>query len=996
MENLYKSLYDDIINDDNTNAHNFDLDIVNKISGQSDISSLSRYYSIEEYSAVAEPMGNNKYINISHINIRSIQKKLETLKSLLNCLPKPPDILAVTETWLKESNKHLYSLDGYVSHHLVRLNREQGGISVFIKNDFTTELLNQYCYINDDIEIFTFKLKTSNLTYTISVIYRPNSKHEKVNEFTSAINEILTNATFRSNKSILLGDFNINLLEHATHPPTNLFLNAFQALNYFPHISRPTRFPDNPDLGQPSLIDHIWTNFTPSSSSGIIHCGLSDHLLIFINLTQQFIPYTKHKISFRIHNTANHNSFTNELALVDWENLLCLPSTNDNFEVFLNIINRLYNKCYPLKTKFISTKRLQNPWITNGILNSIKHKCNLFKMHKLGTISHNYYKRYRNNLTQVIRLAKSNHYRQIFCNFRNNTKKIWQTINEIRNNKHVKNNVSTLQHNNLTLDNPSDIAEAFNNYFCNIAPELNSKLPKTNRNPVHYLKGNFPNSMLFPIITTQDTKDAIKTLKNKNSGINEVTVSVLKLNLDLVAQPLTILFNQSIATGTFPAKLKKAKVTPILKSGSNNDPKNFRPISNLVVFSKIFELLMKKHLMHYLENKNILNPTQFGFRRNHNTFQALNLFSSNIYSALDDSLSVLSIFIDFAKAFDTVNHKILLDKMYHYGIRGPIHSWFRDYLTDRNQITVFKGESSSSSSITLGVPQGSVLGPILFLIYINDISDIFTKSKTILFADDMTLYLNGPSPEQLIATANQELQQLHQWCLCNRLTINTDKTYYMLFTNKKTHNLPDLKINDCIIAKTNHLKFLGVTFDESMNFKFHINNLTLRISRHIALLYQIKDLMPPDVLKCIYYAHIYPLLTYCNPIWCTTYPTHLIPLQLQLKRIVRIITNSDFLAHSHPLFKQTQILKLDDVSKIAIATFMYVNKSNSLNLLPTHNYPTRHRDHLRPPTHRLTKFRHSVAFLGPVIWNTVPLHIQNSLSLNIFKNRLKTHILSTY
>ena len=724
MENLYKSLYEDIIRDDDT--HNFDIDVVNKISGQNDFNILSKYYNIEDYSSITEPTEKN-YINILHVNIRSLNKNIDTLKSFLNCLPKTPDVLAVTETWLKKSNKHLYSLDGYVSHHLVRTDKKQGGISIFTKNELATEQLNQHCYINDNIEILTTKLNILKSTYIISVIYRPHSKYEMVTEFSNTINQMLTTDTFRLNKSILLGDFNINLLEHTTHLPTNIFLNTMQSLNYFPHISRPTRFPDNPDLGQPSLLDHIWTNFTPSSSSGIIHCGLSDHLPIFININQQPTPNTKHKISFRIHNTANHNAFTNELTLVDWDNLLNSPNANDNFDIFLNTINRLYNKCYPIKTKFISTKRLQNPWITNGILNSIKHKCNLFKMHKLGTISFNYYKHYRNNLTQVIRVAKSNHYRQIFCNFRNNTKKIWQTINEIRNNKHVKQNVTSLQHNNLILDNPIDIAETFNNYFCNIAPELNTKLPKSNINPAHYLKGNFLNSMQLPIITTQDTKGVIKELKNKNSGINEVPAYVLKLNSDQIAQPLTTLFNQSVATGTFPAKLKNAKVTPIHKSGPSNNPKNYRPISNLLVFSKIFELLMKKYLMHYLEHKNILNPTQFGFRRNHNTFQALNLFSSNIYSALNNSHSVLSIFIDFAKAFDTVNHKILLDKMYHYGIRGPIHSWFKDYLTDRNQITVFKGENSSSSTITHGVPQGSILGPILFLIYINDISDIFTK-----------------------------------------------------------------------------------------------------------------------------------------------------------------------------------------------------------------------------------------------------------------------------
>ena len=306
MENLYKSLYEDIIRDDDT--LNFDTDVIKKISGQYDISSLSRYYNIEEYSLVTEPIGKN-YINILHVNIRSFKKNFDTLKSFLSCLPKLPDVLAVTETWLKESTKHLYPLDGYASHHLVRTNRNQGGISIYTKTEFTIEPINQYCYINNNIEILTTNLNILNSTYIISVIYRPHSKHELVNEFSSAIDQILSDDAFKRNKSILLGDFNINLLEHTTHLPTNTFLNTMQALSYFPHISRPTRFPDNPDLGQPSLLDHIWTNFTPTSSSGIIHCGLSDHLPMFINLTRQSIPISKHKISFRIHNTSNHNFF---------------------------------------------------------------------------------------------------------------------------------------------------------------------------------------------------------------------------------------------------------------------------------------------------------------------------------------------------------------------------------------------------------------------------------------------------------------------------------------------------------------------------------------------------------------------------------------------------------------------------------------------------------------------------------------------------------------
>ena len=995
MENLYKSLYSDIIHDNNTPASTFDLNIINKISGKSDIGSLSRYYNINEYTSEVITRGD-RYINIIHMNIRSIQKNFDVFKTFLNSLPKPPDFIALTETWMRESSKHLYSLDGYVSHNLVRTNREHGGITIFIKDIFSFELINEYCFINDNIEICTARLKILNFSYVISVIYRPHSKHIAVNEFTTIANQILSNDIFRCSKTILLGDLNINLLEHSTHLPTNIFLNAMQALNYFPHISRPTRFPDNPDLGHPSLLDQIWTNFTPPSSSGIIHFNLSDHLPIFINITLNLTLNYKHKITFRIFNSSNYNLFTNELTNVNWDDLLSSPNTNENFNAFQDKIYTLYNAYFPLKTKFISSKRLQNPWISSGLLNSIKYKCTLFKSYKLGLITHSFYKHYRNHVTKLIKEAKSNYYHQIFCNFRNNTKIIWKTINEIRNNSNLKHNKTTLQYNNSTLDKPLDIAEVFNNYFCRIASELSDRLPNSHINPTHYLKNNFQNSMLLPAISNYDAKNTLRSLKNKNSNVNEIAVSVLKHNSDIFSIPLTILFNQSITTGTFPSILKKAKVTPILKTGPNNNPKNYRPISNLNIFSKIFESLMKNSLMSYLEKKNILNPTQFGFRRNHNTFQALNLFSSDIYSALDNKLSVLSVFIDFAKAFDTVNHKILLDKLYHYGIRGPIHSWFTDYLTNRTQQTVFEGELSTLNNNHLGVPQGSILGPILFLIYINDISDIFTHSKTILFADDMTLYLVGPHPEQLITTANKELHQLYQWCISNRLTINTDKTYFMLFTTKKYHQLPPLQINNGNISRSSHIKFLGVTYDESMNFKLHIENLTLRISRLIALLHQIKDLMPPYVLKCIYYAHIYPLLTYCNPIWCTTYPTYLIPLQLQLKKIVRMITNSTYLEHTRPLFKQTQLLRLEDITKIAISTLMFQKKFSMQNVVPVHNHDTRHCDQLRPPPHRISKYRQSTLYLGPVYWNNIPPNIRNSPSVPTFKNKLKRHILSYY
>lgn len=500
--------------------------------------------------------------------------------------------------------------------------------------------------------------------------------------------------------------------------------------------------------------------------------------------------------------------------------------------------------------------------------------------------------------------------------------------------------------------------------------------------------------MVILPVTSADVMNVIKTLKSKNSNVNEISAHIIKCNIEEITYPIALLFNQSISTGKFPSDLKTANITPVHKSGPNSVPNNYRPISTLSPFSKIFELLMKNKLVAYLDSKNILGRCQYGFRSGSSTYDALSMFSSHLYSSLNTKQSVLSIFVDFSKAFDTVNHMILLDKLYFYGIRGPLHSWFQDYLTNRSQCTIYDGHKSSTRNISTGVPQGSVLGPILFLIYINDITNIFTSANTILFADDMTLYFTDSNIETLFPQANQDLNKLYNWCLSNRLTINTNKTFYMFFSNKVNVYLPDLKINNNLISRSTSFKFLGVMFDENFNFKSHINNISNKLSRSTAMLYRLRDFMPCEVLKILYYAHIYPHLLYCNPIWSTTYVTHLTSLNLLHKKIIRIITNSSYLEHTTPLFKNTKILKLQDITKLSIATCMYKHQISAS--LPTHLYPTRHREQFCLPSHRLTLFRHSTMYQGPLIWNSLPQHIKNAPSLNIFKNKLKLHLLDTY
>ncbi len=988
-------LYNTLFNiPDPADTTDISMDIINQMHGHLDFTQLSKYYDIASYNNLLKDSSNN--LNIMHMNARSIPKNFDQITAFLNCLNTFPHVLAITETWLTDNNKLFHQLDGYHSYHLTRDQRAQGGVSIYLANALQTEQIHELTIINEHIEIVTVIITSQSINYVVCAIYRPKSKHDAVNEFSDILVSLLQKEVLKNSKIIIIGDLNINLLEHTTHAPTNNFITSLQTINFFPHISRPTRFPDSSQLGVPSLLDHVYTNFINNFTSGIIHYPISDHLPIFLNLTTSTQIQRLHKIVFRNMSQLNKQQFSHKISAINWNDLLSSESLDINFDNFLLKINEIFNSCFPIQTKYVTEKRLSKPWISQALLTSIKTKNNMYRDFKTGIIPEHKYKEYRNRLTGIIKQVKQDYYISIFTNFKNDTRKVWNTINQLKNNK-KRVYLNHITQNNRKLTNPNEIADVFNDYYTNIAPKLDTSLPPSPIDPVRFLHGDYPNSMSVPPVCPQQVTEVIDSLKNKKGNIQEIPVSLIKNNKEIFAIPISLLYNQSISIGTFPTCLKHAIVIPIYKKGKTDSVENYRPISLLSVYSKMFEKLMKKSLFKYLEINNILCREQYGFRKGLNTFHPLNLFTEHIYTNLDSQNSLLSVYIDFTKAFDTVKHDILLTKLHHYGIRGVVYDWFKDYLTNRTQSVRIQNEESVSKQISYGVPQGSVLGPLLFLIYINDLPGIFTKLNSILFADDSTFYIHGKDPNSLIQTANAELNIFHDWSLSNRLTINLNKTYYMIFTNKPALLLPPLLFRNNEIHKTDQHKFLGVTFDDKMTFKYHITDLCLKVSRIISLLHITKDLLPPYVLNILYYAHVLPHLMYCTPIWANTYPTHLLPLFILQKKVIRAITNSNYFAHTQPLFKQTKILKLFDINKLQIAIYMYkkTQQNDDINE-PLHNYPTRTRQNLRIPAHTLTIFKHSLSYTGPTLWNNIPAYIKASSSVNTFKNLFKKHILDQY
>ena len=479
---------------------------------------------------------------------------------------------------------------------------------------------------------------------------------------------------------------------------------------------------------------------------------------------------------------------------------------------------------------------------------------------------------------------------------------------------------------------------------------------------------------------------------------------LLKALSPSITPVLTMIINQSLCTGIFPNKLKIAKVLPLFKKSDSHLFDNYRPISLLPTVSKIFEKVVYKQLYDYFSENNLIYKSQYGFRHLHSTELAALELSDRLSNNLDDGEIPIAIFLDLSKAFDTLDHGILLSKLKHYGLNESALRWFSSYLTDRHQYIHFDGTDSDMSSISTGVPQGSVLGPLLFLIYMNDVSEASDKFHSILFADDTTLTdplctfdlstsNNKYDKKKLSDSINLELQKIYEWLSVNKLSLNVAKTKFMLFHYRQRNIddiIPDLAINGHIIERVHEFNFLGIIFDEHLDWNQHRQKVANKISRTLGLLNRLKHTLPQLTLKLLYNSLIVPHLQYGILTWGFQ-NTRISKLQ---KRAMRIITCSKYNAHTAPIFKDLKLLKLDDIFKLSLLKFNYklVN-----NLLPkyfpgmfvlnnsTHTYGTRYKDINRPQTARTASADNIVRHYMPTFLEAIPSHITDKVQTHCLK-----------
>jgi len=948
-----------------------------------------QYYDVDDFANIC---GQPSQFSVVHLNIRSYRKNSDALFVFVDQLVVRPTVIVLSETWFSPS--FVDSLPGYTAYHVYRDNRRGGGISVFVLDTYDSNMLHHRSYVNDNAEVCSVRINVKDTSVVIHGVYRPPDRD--LNNFIADMSPVMNEAV-QSEHVFLVGDLNVDLCN-----PTGLeneFVSACYSSSFVPLVTVPTHETGN----HASCLDHVWYNQLCDVNAGVFRVDISDHYPIFISVLirpkadHTYLKYFRdHSTPSLIHLKAEISNFSENFLTAFQGDL----DANVMMDTFINNLYNIYDRCCPIRCKNISRGRFIKPWITNQLMTFVNRKYVLFRRYKRGEIPFEIYNTFKNEVTSIMKRSKLKYFSEKFNNSLNDARNTWKLINSLVNGKSSKRSPSELINDGRVLVESDDIANCLNTYFVNIAAKLNNDIPLDAKCPTDFMGDRVSNTFFVSPVTAMDVCGVVNNLKSKSSELRSLPVFFFKICSEVICPVIAELFNLSLISGTFPNCLKTARVVPIFKSGDSKFPGNYRPISTLSVMSKIFEKLMQKQLSHFINSNNILSPVQFGFVRNSSTSDAILEFLDNICNSLEKKHSVMAVFLDFSKAFDTVQHDILLQKLDFLGIRGITLKWFESYLVSRLQYVSVGDSRSTLSTVSSGVPQGSILGPLLFLLYINDMSRCTEGLKFIHFADDTTVFRSGACVDDLAAEINTELRKIERWLCVNRLSLNVKKTSYMLISDKKFDNVPPIRISNVNIDLVSTANFLGVTIDDNLNFRNHVDSLCKKLSQSIGMLNRISSVVPPRAKKYIYYSLIYSKVSYGIVAWGKGSMTGTGLVHRLLRRAHKIVEYPSIVGRHvtknlftfESIFSYFTALKLYKVVKLNHHVYF---ARLFQGLTPMHDHTTRFSSCDKYNTPYLSKSKSQKNFLFQAInvWNKLSNDVKECNNLVLFKRKLKYELI---
>lgn len=931
---------------------------------------------------------NFNTITVIHLNIRSINHNFDSFSVLLATMNITADILVLSECWLSKA-PFLPQIPGYNSHNTLKNANQNSGVVLFVKNNINCKVYEPNCIKEADCLVCEI-----GKSFALVAVYRSPS-YQNIDTFLNSLNYLFMSLP---NFQVLsmVGDLNIDIKLDNEDSYANEYLDLNATHGLLPTHTFVTR--------GDKCYDHVMLKSKLLSTTLVLDTHITDHKPTFLIANLKKKPEgslnTKTKIDYEnIHRTIINTDFSHIYSTQD-VNL----AVNNLISTTSDIIKN--NTC---TVKVPRSKINIKPWITPGLLRCIRNRD---KMHRKlqrdpdNLILKTTYTRYRNFINKLLQNIKRTYHKQLLNNAKNNSKSTWSVIKTIAN---VKPSISDAKSLLNLHPNQKTSVNLVNEFFVDVGKSLACAIQ--NRQPPNSptVKSHpEPSSMVFYDVDEHEIDAIITSLRSDCAiGWDGISARILQTSKLVFVPLLTHICQLAISTGKFPDAFKKALVHPIYKSGNKDDVSNYRPISVLTALSKILERILNNRLINYLESKNILAKNQFGFRRGISTEDAVNSLLETIVEALDGKHRCIGMFLDLSKAFDTVSIPLLVTKLESIGIRGLPLSIFEDYLQNRTQCVKIDGVVSDERKLVFGVPQGSILGPTLFLIYINDLCKLhIPHCQIFVYADDTAMIVKAPNWPTAFERAEKSLSQIMSWLDSNLLTLNSTKTNYITFAiNSSTlppENEYSIKAHTCgdnfsnctclPLTRSCTVRYLGVQIDNFLTWKQHIKALIPKIRKLIYIFKNLNKCADLDTLKLVYNALCKSLLAYCITAWGGAAKTTIMPLERAQRAVLKVMTRKPYRYSSTKLYADTSVLT---VRQIYIMMTLQ-RKHTQMPYDPT-IYERRRRSDLvcATPIHRTVFASRHFKVFGCCIYNKVNkiLNIYPN-SKRIIKEKIKQWLLT--
>jgi len=949
----------------------------------------------EELSQIKWNTYKQNSVKIEHINSQSLLGHLDEVKLLV--VERKLDILCVSETWLLPSME-----DRFISIPDFNIFRQDlgrgGGVCIYVKKCLTAHKVAVNVDRVAEVEDLWITVQCRKLpSIIIGTVYRHPKALVASYDY---ISDIFKAISLRNKPVFIFGDMNDDMLI-----PNSRLDQVIRNLKLSQIVNKPTRISNN----TATLLDLLITNKPEMLiQSDVLPCQVADHELVSATVNFKKPKRQPQYKTFRSLCNYSQEKLCNKILenTLTLNNILNTDNVDLQTETFTNVFIRSIDSCAPEETKLIT--RPPAPWINENIKIAIEEREQIHKLLKQNRSSVNLQEEYKNKKKSVklnIHRAKATHFKERFKECGNNSAKKWSVVKELIPGKKTGSGLNN-------FDDVKSKVDEFNEFFANVGKKTYEKtqenLANCNRVIQDNTRVNLNNQVNFrpqPVSVETIILTFKQLRETKAVGTDGIAFRFVRDSLVVTSFYLTVIINTSIVTGVYPTLWKHAIVPPILKSGDINDVSNYRPISILPVLSKLLEKIVANQLREFLERNRLLSNTQHGFRTNLSTETALMKVTDKIYNNIDNNKITLLVLCDLSKAFDSINHSILIKKLNYHFIDA---FWFDDYLLGRSQSVKIEKCISSKKEVTFGVPQGSILGPILFLIFVNDMSKLARNCFLIQYADDSQFIFTGSMDKigELVHNAEETLKEAKTYFDVNGLKVNAQKTQIIFLGNRQNiAKIPnEIKVNfdGNLIEPSKVVKNLGVYMDCHMSFDKHIDEMHKKTMGTLIFLNHIKDKIDKETRVLIVQSLALGIINYCCKIWGSACKTQLHRVQKLQNFAAKIATgNGKKYDRATPHINLLKWLKIEQkyLFDICIMIYKTINKETPTWLLsfPTVGeviqVATRQSNDLFVPRTRTDSGKRQLAIRGPTLWNNLPNVIKESNNLNLFKCKLKEYFL---